>query len=46
MPAMPAPQKITFAVMRATGVSGVLVYCSDGSGGGLSHIAMAAAVAH
>jgi hypothetical protein len=24
-----APQKITFAEMRVTGVTGVLVYCSD-----------------
>jgi hypothetical protein len=26
---MPHPTKITFAEMRAAGVSGVLVYCSD-----------------
>ena len=30
MPAMPEPrQKITFGEMRAAGVRGVLVYCSD-----------------
>jgi hypothetical protein len=29
MPALPHPQKITFAEMRSTGVRGVLIYCSD-----------------
>jgi hypothetical protein len=26
---MPTPQKITFAEMRAAGVRGLLIYCSD-----------------
>jgi hypothetical protein len=29
MPALTRPQKITFAEMRAAGVRGILVYCSD-----------------
>jgi hypothetical protein len=29
MLALTRPQKITFAEMRAAGVSGVLVYCAD-----------------
>jgi hypothetical protein len=29
MPALPRPQKITFAEMRASGVRGLLIYCSD-----------------
>ena len=29
MPALTRPQKITFAEMRASGVRGLLIYCSD-----------------
>jgi hypothetical protein len=29
MPALSRPQKITFAEMRASGVRGLLIYCSD-----------------
>jgi hypothetical protein len=29
MPALTRPQKITFAEMRAAGVRGILIYCSD-----------------
>jgi hypothetical protein len=29
MPAPTRPQKITFAEMRASGVHGLLIYCSD-----------------
>jgi hypothetical protein len=29
MPALNRPQKITFAEMRASGVRGLLIYCSD-----------------
>jgi len=28
-PALPRPQKITFAEMREAGVRGLLIYCSD-----------------